>query len=85
MKIKAIKIISFVFIFCVLLYSVNKVLRLKDYNGFNQYYMFYKQPKNSIDILFIGSSHVHCGINPAILYNEYVYHLIIFLQQVKHY
>lgn len=33
--------------------------------------MFYNQPKESIDVLFIGSSHIHYNISPAVLYNEY--------------
>ncbi|PTY39720.1 hypothetical protein [Brachyspira hampsonii] len=71
MKIRVIKIISFVLIFCILLYSVSRVLRLKNDGGLSQTYMFYEQPKNSIDALFIGSSHVYCDIDPAILYKEY--------------
>lgn len=71
MKIKTIKIISFVLIFCVFLYYISNILKFKDSIGLNQTYMFYKQPKNSIDVLFIGSSHVHADINPAILYKEY--------------
>ena len=70
MKIKIIKIISFILIFCVLLYSVNKILRLKGI-GWNHAYTFYQNPKNSIDVLFIGSSHVHNGIDISLLYKEY--------------
>ena len=70
MKIKIIKIISFILIFCVLLYSVNKILRLKGI-GWNHAYTFYQNPKNSIDVLFIGSSHVHTGIDISLLYKEY--------------
>ncbi len=31
---------------------------------------FVNEPKNSIDVLFLGSSHVLCGINPLIIWNE---------------
>ncbi|PCG18721.1 hypothetical protein KQ44_14580, partial [Brachyspira sp. G79] len=71
MKIKAIKIISFLLIFCVLLYSVSRVFRFKGNDSFDATHTFYKQPKNSIDVLFLGSSHVHFDIDPAILYKEY--------------
>ena len=71
MKVKVIKIVSFILIFCVLLYSVSRVLRLKSFDGSYQTYMFYKHPKESIDVLFIGSSHVYSDIDPAILYKEY--------------
>lgn len=71
MKMKFTKIISFLLLFCIILYSINKVLRVKNADGSYQTYMFYKQPKNSIDVLFLGSSRVHCDIDPAILYKEY--------------
>ena len=71
MKIKAIKIISFILIFCILLYSVSRVLRFKNEEGIYQVDSFYEQIINSVDVLFIGSSHVFININPAILYDEY--------------
>lgn len=70
MKVKIIKIISFVLIFCVLLYSVSRVLRFKQ-DGIYSNKMFYKQKNNTIDVLFIGSSHVYCDIDTAVLYKEY--------------
>jgi hypothetical protein len=32
---------------------------------------FYAEPKNSLDVVNIGSSHVYCGINPSILWDDY--------------
>lgn len=32
---------------------------------------FYNLEENTLDVLFIGSSHVHCNINPNVLYHEY--------------
>ena len=55
MKVKVIKIISFILIFCVLLYSINRVLRFKYDDGIYQLDVFYKQPKDSIDVLILGS------------------------------
>lgn len=31
---------------------------------------FYAEPADSIDVLFLGSSHVFCGINPLLIYQE---------------
>ncbi|MEI0495618.1 SGNH/GDSL hydrolase family protein [Brachyspira intermedia] len=71
MKIKAIKIVCFVLIFCVLLYSVSRVLRFKYHGGIKPVDVFYQQPKKSIDVLFIGSSRVYCDIIPYVLFNDY--------------
>lgn len=32
---------------------------------------YYDEPKNSLDVVFVGSSHVMCGIYPMELYREY--------------
>lgn len=32
---------------------------------------YYDEPKNSLDVVFVGSSHVMCGIYPLELYHEY--------------
>lgn len=66
-----IKIICFTAIFITLLYFSSRVLRFKNDNGIYQGDSFYEQKINSIDVLFLGSSHVHYNINPAVLYNEY--------------
>lgn len=71
MKVKVIKIISFVLIFCVLLYSINRVLRFKYDDGIYQLDVFYKQPKDSIDVLILGSSHAYMNIYPYYLYSLY--------------
>ncbi|MCH5257497.1 MAG: hypothetical protein J1D87_09395 [Lachnospiraceae bacterium] len=31
----------------------------------------YIQPKNSIDVVFMGSSHIHCDVNTAMLWEDY--------------
>ncbi|MEI0698831.1 hypothetical protein R4K92_07855 [Brachyspira intermedia] len=71
MKIKVIKIVSFFLIFFILLVIIINILIFQDTRGLYQTSCFYNQPKNSIDVLFIGNSHSFCDINPAILYNEY--------------
>ncbi|WP_020003993.1 hypothetical protein [Brachyspira innocens] len=71
MKIKAIKIISFILIFCVLLYSVSRALRFKYDDGIYQFDSFYKLENNSVDVLLLGSSHSFININSFYLYELY--------------
>ena len=32
---------------------------------------FYELEPNSLDVVFIGSSNVHCNINPNVIWNQY--------------
>lgn len=52
-----------------LLHRTNFVLRHKEYAGVQD--KFASLPKDSVDIVFIGSSHQFCSISPEILYDEY--------------
>ena len=52
-----------------LLYRANFVLRHKEYAGVQD--KFAKMEENSVDVVFIGSSHQFCSISPEILYDEY--------------
>ena len=40
-------------------------------NEAEQVYPYYDEPKKSLDVVFLGSSHVMCGIYPMELYREY--------------
>jgi len=31
----------------------------------------YKQPKGTIDVVFMGTSHIHCGVNTGLLWEKY--------------
>ncbi|PTY39721.1 SGNH/GDSL hydrolase family protein [Brachyspira hampsonii] len=65
------KIICFIAVFIILLWTSSRVLRFKNENGIYQGDSFYEQKTNTIDLLILGSSHVHYNINPAALYNKY--------------
>ena len=52
-----------------ILYRANFVLRHKEYAGVQD--KFASMPEDSIEIVFIGSSHQFCSISPEILYDEY--------------
>ena len=40
-------------------------------HGIRQADMLYSQPKDSIDVLFMGSSHIHYDVNTALLWENY--------------
>ena len=76
-KIKlTIKFVAFVTVTCLCVAFVNQLLKPKYYYieqwpTTNTYKDFYKLPKNSVDVLFMGSSHVVTALNPQCIYDEY--------------
>ena len=64
---KNIKIITFILIFCLLWHYIFSIMKLKK----NNISYFYDEPKNSIDIIYIGSSSVHHQFNPLLAYDLY--------------
>ena len=65
---KTIKILIFIFIFCILLKLTTNVLRIKDDIGIYQLDTFYREKDNIIDVLMIGSSHIYVNLNAYYLY-----------------
>ncbi len=72
------KVIKNIIVIAVLFVSVfisiikiTDVLCIKSYHGLYQAKRFYIQPNNTIDIVFMGTSHVHCDINTALLWEKY--------------
>ena len=63
--------IIFILLLFFSLITIEQVLKIKSGHGINQKEGLYAQPKNSIDVAFMGTSHVHCGINTALLWEEY--------------
>ncbi|MCR5798566.1 MAG: hypothetical protein K6G69_00660 [Lachnospiraceae bacterium] len=53
------------------LWVVQNVMEYKSPHGINQARAFYEQPKEKIDVLAVGSSHIHCGLNTGTLWSEY--------------
>lgn len=51
--------------------GVNWLFQMKDVDGCYPVQMFYKQEKNTVDVLCLGSSHTYTNINPAVLWDEY--------------
>ena len=64
-----IKVIAFLLIFLLLFQSLTNLFRTKSF-----YYSvspIYELPKNSVDVLLLGSSHMNCSISPMDLWNDY--------------
>ena len=63
--------IFFILLFLATLYLLSCVLKVKSGHGIDQQEGLYWQEENSIDVMFLGTSHVHCDINTGLLYNRY--------------
>ena len=71
-----IKFISFVLVTCLCVSVVNEWLKPKYYYNdvwpsTNTFKDFYKLEKNSVDVLFFGSSHAVSSLNPQVIYDTY--------------
>lgn len=53
------------------LHIADNVLKEKSKSGVLQGLALYDQPKNSIDVVVLGSSHVHWAVNPAKMWDDY--------------
>lgn len=69
--IKTLVIIFFLLFFQFCFRAVNRLLEIRSIHGIDQMRYFYDQPFNSVDVLLLGSSHVHVSINTATLWEEY--------------
>ncbi len=59
---------AFVLLFIITIVGLDRLLSEKSIHGINQARSFYAQPKDSIDVLMMGSSHIHCDVNTAELW-----------------
>ena len=72
----SIKLLAVVFIVLLALYFISPVFVPK-WNTKEDNYVgtnisgYYAEPKNSIDVLYVGNSSVFCGISPMEIWNEY--------------
>lgn len=62
-----IKFIALILALVVSLNGVCKLLSFKTAHGIKQARCLYAQPENTIDVAFLGSSHMHVNINTALL------------------
>jgi len=62
-----ISLVGFILCTALMIGFISEVFREKG-SSFDAYY---QEPKNTMDVLFVGSSHVYSGYCPAILWREY--------------
>lgn len=74
-RMKQVKTAICLLVFAVLLYGsiwcMDRLLCIKTEHGIVQARNMYDQPRNSIDVVFMGSSHIHCDINTALLWEQH--------------
>lgn len=68
---KNIILIIYSILLIITLLFAKSLLRVKSEHGIRQARDMYIQPKDSIDVVFLGSSHIHCGVNTALLWEKY--------------
>lgn len=66
-------IIAIVVIILAVTVSVRWVVGLEITTGgaYENIRSFYAQEKNSLDVVFVGSSRIYCNVNPTVLWEEY--------------
>ncbi len=64
---KLIKPLLFIIIFVILFNGVSRIL----WGVFTPISLFYKEPKNSLDVVYLGPSNVYDHFNTVLAYNEY--------------
>jgi hypothetical protein len=64
------KVIIFIFLFSVIWFYIDSVLKPKFFDGIEPLTEFYRFPRQSIDVAFFGSSHMEFSINPVIIWQE---------------
>lgn len=71
MKKKWIRAAAFVCVVLAALYMADCILCVKSPHGVDQARYLYIQPEDQVDVVFLGSSHVHCNVNTQILWDEH--------------
>lgn len=59
-------LLGFLLLFC----TISNVMRRKTAGETDQVHSFYSLEKNSLDVLFLGSSHLYYGVQPNVLWRE---------------
>ncbi len=66
---RAVGVVLFLLILALLVSALTQILR--DKNEANIVYPFYDEPKDSLDVVFVGSSFTMCGMYPMELYDQF--------------
>ncbi len=62
---------GFILLLALTFYLIASIFRVKSQHGINQNEGLYWQPRQSIDVVMMGSSHIHCNVNTGLLWEEY--------------
>ena len=62
---------AFFIIIALIIGGLDRMFSIKSQHGIFQAEGLYDQPRNSIDMVWMGSSHIHCDINTAYLWKNY--------------
>lgn len=65
------KLLPFLLLFLIAFQACDRLLVPKTTHGILQAREMYAQPRDSIDVVFMGSSHIHCNVNTALLWEKY--------------
>ncbi len=71
MKRKRLVQIAFILLTFVFLWYLDGVLCIKSRHGVDQARALYYQPRDSVDVVMMGSSHIHCDIDTGLLWEKY--------------
>lgn len=63
--------IVFVLVLLVTIYLLVRVLVMKSPHGIDQLDGIYCQPRETIRVVAMGTSHIHCGVNTGVLWERY--------------
>lgn len=63
--------VGFLLLFIITIYLACSVLCIKSAHGIDQQAGLYWQGQNSIDVMMLGTSHIHCDVNTAFLWEKY--------------
>ena len=69
--INSISILLILTVTCCVIYNADRLLHPKDVHGIKQADTLYSQPENTIDVAFMGSSHIYYNVNTALLWEKY--------------
>lgn len=69
-KKRVIKVLVFVLCFVLMISALNVFLNVNNPNNKIRIQGFYREPKNSLDTIFIGASEIHTGFIPAQAYKN---------------
>ena len=68
---KIVKIVVLLLAFVLIYAAVDRVMSVKSYDGTNVVNKYYALPSDTVDVLFVGSSHIGMNLDSSLLLEEY--------------